>query len=143
MSLADRHQQLFEDLSIIPDRHERLAVIVDRTRKLPPFSAAERLDSHRVAGCQSAVWLIGELQPDGTLALRCDTDSPMVKGLVHLLCDAYTGATPAEILATEPTLIDQLELLRDLSPTRRNGLAAVHARIKDLARTALAAQNLA
>lgn len=143
MSLADRHQQLFEDLSIIPDRHERLAVIVERTRKLPPFPAAERLDSHRVVGCQSSVWLIGELQPDGTLNLRCDTDSPMVKGLVHLLCDAYTGAMPAEILATEPTFIDQLELLRDLSPTRRNGLAAVHARIKSIAHTALAAQNLA
>jgi cysteine desulfuration protein SufE len=96
-----------------------------------------------VIGCQSAVWLIGELQPNGTLALRCDTDSPMVKGLVHLLCEAYTGATPAEILATEPTFIDQLELHRDLSPTRRNGLAAVHARIKELARSALAIQNLA
>jgi cysteine desulfuration protein SufE len=143
MSLADRHRQLFEDLSVIPDRHERLAVIVDRTRKLPPFSTAERIDRHRVAGCQSSVWLIAELRPDGTLALRCDTDSPMVKGLVHLLCEAYTGATPAEILATEPTFIDRLELLRDLSPTRRNGVAAVHARIRELARAALAAQNLA
>ncbi|MFT3869279.1 MAG: SufE family protein [Nibricoccus sp.] len=143
MSLADRHRQLFEDLSLIPDRHERLAVIVDRTRRLPPFTVAERLENHRVPGCQSAVWLIGELQPNGTLSLRSDTDSPMVKGLVNLLCEAYTGATPAEILATEPTFIDQLELLRDLSPTRRNGVAAVHARIKTLARTALAAQNLA
>jgi cysteine desulfuration protein SufE len=141
MSLADRHQQIFEDLAIIPDRHERLAAIVDRTRKLTPFAAAERTDRHRVTGCQSNVWLIAELQPDGTLKLRCDTDSPMVKGLVALLCDAYNGATPAEILATEPTFIDQLELLRDLSPTRRNGLAAVHARIKSLARSALAAGN--
>jgi len=143
MSLADRHQQLFEDLSIIPDRHERLTIIVDRSRRLPPLPPANRTAENRVIGCQSNVWLIGELQPNGTLTLRCDTDSPMVKGLVHLLCEAYNGATPAEILATEPTFIDQLELLRDLSPTRRNGLAAVHARIKELARTAFATQNLA
>jgi len=143
MTLAERHQRLIEDLSLIPDRHERLAVIVDRTRKLTPFAISERTTSHRVAGCQSAVWLIGELRPDGTLRLRCDADSPMVKGLVHLLCEAYSDATPAEITATLPAFLDTLDLLRDLSPTRRNGLLAVHARIRELARGALAAQNIA
>jgi cysteine desulfuration protein SufE len=133
MTLAERHQRLVDDLSIIHDRHERLAVIVERTRKLPPFSAAERIAEHRVAGCQSTVWLIGELRTDGTLHLRYDAESPMVKGLVHLLCDAYSDATPAEIAATEPSFLDKLELLRDLSPTRRNGLAAVFKRIRNLA----------
>ena len=143
MTLAERHQRLVEDLSLVPDRHERLAVIVDRTRKLAPFAISERTTSHRVAGCQSAVWLIGELRPDGTLHLRCDADSPMVKGLVYLLCEAYSDATPAEITATLPAFLDALDLLRDLSPTRRNGLLAVHARIRELARSALAAQNIA
>ena len=137
MTLAERHQQLIEDLSLIPDRQERLSVIVDRTRKLPIFPASERIAKNRVAGCQSAVWLIGELRPDGTLAIRCDADSPMVKGLVHFLCEAYSGAEPAEIATTEPTFLDELGLLRDLSPTRRNGLTAVGARIRELARTAL------
>lgn len=141
MSLAERHQRLIEDLNLIPDRQERLTVIVDRTRKLPPFSACERTPENRVAGCQSAVWLIGERQPDGTLAIRSDADSPMVKGLVHFLCEAYSGATLAEIAATEPTFLDELGLLRDLSPTRRNGLVAVGTRIRELARTALAASQ--
>jgi cysteine desulfuration protein SufE len=143
MSLAERHQRLTEDLSIIPDRQERLSAIVDRTRKLQPFPASERIADYRVAGCQSAVWLIGQLQPDGTLTLRCDADSPMVKGLIHLLCEAYSGATPAEIAATEPAFLDELELLRDLSPTRRNGMLAVRNRIRELARAALAARNIA
>jgi cysteine desulfuration protein SufE len=134
MTLAKRHQRLIEDLNLIPDRQERLAVIVDRTRKLPPFTNAERSAENRVAGCQSAVWLIGELRPDGTLVIRCDADSPMVKGLVHFLCAAYSGATPTEIATTEPTFLDELGLLRDLSPTRRNGLTAVGNRIRELAR---------
>jgi cysteine desulfuration protein SufE len=135
MTLAQRHQRLIDDLLIIPDRQERLAVIVDQARRLQPFSTVERIDGHRVTGCQSAVWLIGELQADGTLALRVDADSPLVKGLVHLLCAAYSGATPAEIAATEPTFLDELGLLRDLSPTRRNGLTAVRNRIREIART--------
>jgi cysteine desulfuration protein SufE len=143
MTLSERHQQLVDDLSVIPDRQERLAAIVDRTRKLTPFTAAERNSVPRVPGCQSAVWLVGELQPDGTLSLRCDADSPMVKGLVHLLCQAYTGATPREIVETEPAFLEQLELLRDLSPTRRNGLVAVRKRIRELAQLAHAARNIA
>jgi len=133
MKLAERHQRLVDDLLIIPDRQERLAAIVDRTRRLPPFSAEEKIDTHRVAGCQSAVWVIGEFRPDGTLTLRCDADSPLVKGLVHLLCAAYSDALPAEIVATEPAFLDELGLLRDLSPTRRNGLAAVRTRIREIA----------
>jgi cysteine desulfuration protein SufE len=58
----------------------------------------------------------------------------MVKGLVHFLCAAYSGATPTEIATTEPTFLDELGLLRDLSPTRRNGLTAVGNRIRELAR---------
>lgn len=143
MSLTDRHQQITDDLSIIPDRQERLAAIVDRCRKLAPFPTTDRIDAHRVAGCQSSVWIIGELQPNGSLTFRCDADSPLVKGLVHLLCEAYTGAAPAEIAATEPAFLDQLELLRDLSPTRRNGLAAVRARIREIARLAQSARNIA
>jgi cysteine desulfuration protein SufE len=87
------------------------------------------------------VWLIGELHADETLALRVDADSPLVKGLVHLLCGAYSGATSAEIAATEPTFLDKIGLLRDLSPNRRNGLTAVRARISELATAAIAAQQ--
>lgn len=135
MTLAERHQGLVDDLLIIPDRQERLAAIVDRTRHLQAFSALEKIPANRVVGCQSAVWVIGELHADGTLALRCDADSPLVKGLIHLLCEAYAGALPAEIVATEPTFLDELGLLRDLSPTRRHGLAAVRTRIREIACT--------
>jgi cysteine desulfuration protein SufE len=141
MTLAQRHQRLIDDLLIIPDRQERLAIIVDQARRLPPFSTAERIDSNRVTGCQSAVWLIGEPQADGTLVLRVDADSPLVKGLVHLLGAAYSGATPPEIAATDPTFLNELGLLQDLSPTRRNGLTAVRARIRELATTAIATQK--
>jgi len=133
MTLAERHRHLVDDVLVIPDRQERLAAIVDRSRRLPPFPIEEKTSEHRVAGCQSAVWVIGGALPDGTLVLRCDADSPLVKGLIHFLCDAYSGATPAEIVAVEPTFLDELGLLRDLSPTRRNGLAAVRARIREIA----------
>jgi cysteine desulfuration protein SufE len=56
-----------------------------------------------------------------------------VKGLVAFLCDFYSGAAPAEIAANDANPIESLGLMRNLSPTRVNGLAAVRARIRELA----------
>ena len=137
MTLAEKQDALIDDLSIVDDRHERLSLVVERSRRAPSLPPADKTDANRVPGCVSPVWLAGEIR-DGRLALRFDAESPMVKALVALMVELYDRATPAEIVSTEPTLFDVLGLSRDLSPTRRNGLASVRARIKSLAEKHLA-----
>jgi cysteine desulfuration protein SufE len=132
MTLAEKQRALIEDLSIVDDRHERLSLVVDRSRRAPTLPAADKIDANRVPGCVSPVWLVGEFD-QGRLLLRVDAESPMVKALVLLMVEFYHGATPAEIAVTEPVFFDELGLMRDLSPTRRNGLASVRTRIKALA----------
>ena len=97
-----------------------------------------RTEAHRVLGCISAVWLTAELRPDGSLAFHADADSPLVRGLVVGLADFFSGATPAEIAASDADPLATLELLANLSPTRRNGLTAVRQRIRTLAQSHLA-----
>jgi cysteine desulfuration protein SufE len=123
---------MIEDLAIIDDPQERLSLVVDRARKRPPLPEAERTEAHRVKGCISQAWLVGERR-DGRCYFRCDADSPLVRGLLVLLCDLYSDAPPAEIVATEPALIEELGLARNLSPTRLNGLRSVRAAIRDFA----------
>ena len=135
MTLAEKQQQLVDDLAIIPDGQERLAAVVDRARRLAPLPDTERTDAHRVRGCISQVWLVGEMR-DGRLHFRCDADGPLVKGLVHLVADFFSDAAPAEIVASDADPLAALDLIRNLSPTRRNGVAAVRARIRELARAA-------
>jgi cysteine desulfuration protein SufE len=132
VTLAEKQQQLADDLAIIEDPQERLAAVVDRARRLPPLPAADRTEEHRVRGCVSQVWLLGEIR-DGRCQFRCDADGPLVRGLVAFLCEFFNGATPAEIAASDTDPLEALGLMRNLSPTRRNGLAAVRTRIQDLA----------
>lgn len=126
---------MIEDLAIIDDPQERLSLVVDRARKRPPLSASERTEAQRVKGCISQAWLVGERR-DGRCYFRCDADSPLVRGLIVLLCDLYNDSVPAEIVATEPELIEKLGLARNLSPTRLNGLRSVRAAIRDFAAAA-------
>jgi cysteine desulfuration protein SufE len=131
-------QQLVDDLSIIDDPQERLAFVVDRAKKIPPLPAGERTDAHRVPGCVSVVWLVPELR-DGRCHFRSDAESPLVRGLVALVCEFFSGFTPAEIIAADLDPLDALGLARNLSPTRRNGLAAVRAAIRAFAQQHAAA----
>jgi cysteine desulfuration protein SufE len=135
VTLAEKQTQMIEDLAIIDDPQERLSLVVDRARKRPPLPEAERTEAHRVKGCVSQAWIVGERR-DGRCYFRCDADSPLVRGLLVLLCDLYSDATPADIIATEPVLVEELGLARNLSPTRLNGLRSVRATIRAFAAAA-------
>jgi cysteine desulfuration protein SufE len=135
VSLAEKQRQLIEDYAIIPDPQERLAAVVDQARQRPHLSEGERIEGNRVKGCVSQAWLVSELRA-GRCFFRSDADSPLVRGLLALLCDLYSGATPAEVTAIEPALLEELGLARNLSPTRLNGLRSVRAKIREFALTA-------
>lgn len=131
MSLTATQTELIEDLNLIGSPHERLAALTSYVpRVLLP--EAERTDALLVPGCVSRVWVHGALV-DGRTCFRCAADSPMVAGLVALLCHLYSGAEAAEVAAVEPELWEKCGLVKVLSPTRLNGLAAVRQRLRTLA----------
>lgn len=127
MTVKQHQENLINDLLIIPDVQERLSIIVARAKST--LAEADRSDDHLVKGCLSRVWLVVEVR-DSCCHLRYDADSPMVKGLIGLLCEVYDGGAAAEVTAEEPVIWERLGLLKLLSPTRLNGLAAVRQKIK-------------
>lgn len=138
MTLAEKQRQTIDDLRLIEDAQERLAFIADRAKNRPPLPEDLRTDAHRVRGCVSAAWVAPELRA-GRCHFAGDADSPLVRGLVLLLCDLYTGAPPGEVAAIEPALLEELGLTRLLSPTRLNGLRSVRAAIRHFAARHMAA----
>ena len=132
MTPDENLHRLAADLGAFEDPQERLAFVVDRVRRVPPLRAEERIDAHRVPGCVSVVWLTGR-EEAGCWIFRADADSPVVRGLLLLLCEVYSGAETAAIAACGRDPLAELGLLRDLSPTRRNGLTSARERIRNLA----------
>ena len=99
MTLAEKQQQLIDDYCIIDDAQERLAAVVDNARQQPPLPDTDRTEANRVQGCISQAWIVAQLD-GGRCRFRSDADSPLVRGLLKLLCDLYTGASPTEVAAT-------------------------------------------
>lgn len=138
MFLTEKLQRLADDFAVFEDPHERLAAVIDRARKTPALPPAARTAENRVHGCVSVVWLVGELHDDHC-HMRCDAESPLVRGLVVFLCEFFTGAPAAEIAASDLDPLAALDLTRNLSPTRRHGLAAVRNAIRAFAQKNLSA----
>ena len=132
MSPHECQSLLIARYSVIEDVHERLAAIVSRKAELSSLAPGERVEENLVAGCVSRVWLAASLE-NGRLRLRMDAESALVRGLAAFVCEIYDGATPEEIVATEPELLEALGIDRQLTPTRLNGLANIRKRVRDLA----------
>jgi cysteine desulfuration protein SufE len=136
VDLREKLEDLRGELAPFADAHERLSHLVDRARRAPRLSPAERTDANRVPGCISVVWLDGNAIADGC-TFRAHADSPVVHGLLALLCDFFSGVPAAEVAACELDPLAELGISRGLSPTRVNGLASARARIRAIARAAL------
>jgi cysteine desulfuration protein SufE len=131
--LAEKLQRVISDFAMFDDPHERLAALVDRTKRIPPLPPGDRIDANRVHGCVSVVWLVSELR-EGRCYFRSDAESPIVRGLVAFVSDFYDATPVSELATSDVDPLEALDLVRNLSPTRRNGLAATRAAILEFAR---------
>jgi cysteine desulfuration protein SufE len=137
-SAAEAIAAIAEELSFFEDWMDRYRQIIDWGRALPPYPEAWKDKAHKVEGCQSQVWLAAE-EREGRLYLAGASDAAIVAGLIALLLRVYSGRPPAEILATDPAFLKDLDLIGNLSGTRANGVVAMIGRIREMAARAAAA----
>lgn len=129
MDIQKRQQQIIDEFSALEDWEERYRRIIEHGRELPEMDPNHKVDKNRVKGCQSTVWLHAAKE-NGAIAMQGDSDAMIVRGLIALLLKVYSGATPDEILETEPEFVKATGLASHLSQTRANGLAAMVKQIK-------------
>jgi len=132
---AARARLLVEQMTLLPDNQARLLQIVERARREPPLPDALRRDDFKIAGCVSELWLVPAFEGE-RLRFLADATAAIPKGVALLLCDVYSGGTPAEILALGDDFIREAGLPQMLSANRSNGLSHLHARILRHASTA-------
>ena len=123
------------------DRQERIELLIDLAKSLPPLPerlAAHKDETHRVAECQSPVYLFVEFEGDrARLFADVPIEAPTVRGFVALLLEGLDGSTVEEVLATPSDLVERAGMPEILGMLRVRGLQGVLSRLK--ARVARAA----
>jgi cysteine desulfuration protein SufE len=110
------------------------------------MSEAEHSSANKVQGCASQVWLSKRVDGgpgrEPVLNYLGDSDAHIVRGLIAILLQLYSGHTPRQILATDAVAVfDEFGFREHLTPQRSNGLRSMIERIRADAREALAAAS--
>jgi sulfur transfer protein SufE len=110
--------------------------IIQLGRNQQPLPEEQRCEENRVAGCQSQLYLWSQLR-DGRLYFQAESDALISAGLAQLLIWAYNGEKAETILTAPPAFLSELAIPASLSPSRANGLASLHLRMRQEALKAL------
>ena len=105
-------------------------MIIDMGNSLPEISEELKTPDRLIEGCQSRVWLDGNLDADGKVEFTADSDAIIVKGIIAMLIKVLNGHTPREIIDADLHFINDIGLAEHLSPTRSNGLLAMLKQMK-------------
>lgn len=130
MTYPENIQDMIDDFQFLDDWEDRYMHVIDMGKSLPPITDADRNDANKVKGCASQVWLVSDRDAD-TLTFAGDSDAHIVKGLVAIVLEIYSGRTPKQIASLDANdILAKLGLAEHLSAQRANGLAAMIGRIQ-------------
>ena len=132
MDIAEKKQALIEDFALFEDWEGKYEYLIDLGKNLPLIESSLKTEERLVKGCQSRVWLHGEMK-NGLVEFTADSDAIITKGIIALLVQVFNGETPQSIFSTGTEFIDQIGLKEHLSPTRSNGLVSMIKQMKTFA----------
>ncbi len=125
MAINEIQEQIIEEFTELDDWMDRYQLLIDLGQEQEPLPEQYKNEQNLIDGCQSRVWLQADMQPDGTILFRAESDALIVKGIVALLIRVLSGQKPADILSADLYFIKEIGLQEHLSPTRSNGLLAM------------------
>lgn len=136
--------EIVENFELLDEWDDRYRYVIELGRTLSPLPDSAHVDTNKVQGCASQVWLLTHVKPNGSsgpiLTFAGDSDAHIVRGLIAILFALYSGKTAQDILATDAiALFDRIGLRENLTPQRSNGLRSMVERIRVEAKAALAA----
>lgn len=136
--------EIVENFALLEEWDDRYRYVIELGRMLAPLPESDHIDSNKVQGCASQVWLVTHVKPDGSagpvLTFEGDSDAHIVRGLIAILFALYSGKSARDIIATDAlAMFDRIGLRENLTPQRSNGLRAMVERIRAEANAAQAA----
>ena len=141
--IPDKLEQTLDALSMVPDRSERIQLLIDIARKFqdvsPQVATRPFPEENRVPACESEAFVWAERRPDGRLDFHFAVENPQgisAKAMAVILKDTVSGQ-PLEQVAAIPQDIVYKVFGNELSMGKSMGLMGMVGMVKTLAKRAL------
>jgi cysteine desulfuration protein SufE len=140
--IPDKLAQTLDALSLVPDRSERIQLLIDVAGKfqdVPPRIATRPFpEENRVPACESEAYVWGERRPDGRLDFHFAVENPQgisAKAMAVILKDSLSGQ-PLEQVAAVPQDVVYQVFGNELSMGKSMGLMGMVTMVKTMAKRA-------
>jgi len=128
-SIQTIQDDIVDEFSLFEDWMQRYEYIIELGKSLPLIDNAHKTDENIIKGCQSKVWVHGELK-DKLLYFTADSEAILTKGIIAILIRVFSGQPPQDIIDSGTGFIDEIGLKEHLSATRANGLVSMIKQMK-------------
>lgn len=131
MSIKQRVEKIKEDLDFFEDELQKYEYIIDLGKKLEALDEKYKTPENIVHGCTSQVWLISE-KKDGKLYLKGTSDAIIVKGLIYIILEIFSGEEIETLKNINMDIVYELGLSEVITPNRQSGVIGMIKKIKEL-----------
>jgi cysteine desulfuration protein SufE len=125
--------EILDTFDLLGDWDQRYQFLVELGEQLQPMPETARQHHNKVKECMSQVWVRAQPNRDNpeTLEYVGDCDTSIIKGVVALLIQLFSGKSPREIMDIDvDRLFTGLHLAEHLSPNRHVGVYAIVNKMK-------------
>ena len=122
---ADNLNQILE----IEGEEGQFEYLIDYGKKSSCFAEVDKNEKNLMSGCLAKVWLKTYKKNEKNY-FEGDSDALIVKGLVKIIAEAFSGLNSEEIKNVRHDIVNQLGLGPSLSARRQVGMMAMIDHIK-------------
>ena len=127
-------EDIVSDFEFIDNLEDKYKYIIELGKNYPSLNEEQKKIENKVDGCASQVWLVTSEERSANqlvLHFKGDSDAIIVKGLVVILFTIFSNKSPEEIIQIDAfEKLKKLDLEKNLTMQRSNGLSAMVKRIK-------------
>ena len=125
MKIQQQLTSLRELFMLFEDPKDKFVQLMDMAKESEHLKENEKIEKNKINGCTSRAWVVTKQNSDDTYTFRTDSDSLIVKGLLTILEQIFSGQTADNILSINSSeILYSIGLDKTITSQRTNGFSS-------------------
>ena len=125
MNMQQQLTSLRELFMLFEDPKDKFVQLMDMAKESEELKENEKVEQNKINGCTSRAWVVTEQNGDDTYTFRTDSDSLIVKGLLTILEQVFSGQNADNILSINSSdILYSIGLDKTITSQRTNGFSS-------------------
>ena len=125
MNMQQQLNSLRDLFMLFEDPKDKFVQLMDMAKESEQLKKNEKVEQNKINGCTSRAWVVTEQNGDDTYTFRTDSDSLIVKGLLTILEQVFSGQTADTILSINSSdILHSIGLNKTITSQRTNGFSS-------------------